>query len=172
MEVEIRACEPEDAAALSLVGQATFLETYAHFMPRADMLHHCANEHAAARYAGWLGKPGYRFWLAEAAGGGAPVGYIMLSPPDLPIPTGPDDVELKRIYLLHRLQGTGVGARLMGTAIEQARLMGARRLLLGVHGGNERAIAFYARHGFERAGVRTFQVGSSAYDDLVLARAL
>ena len=46
----------------------------------------------------------------------------------------------------------------------------ARRLLLGVWGGNHRALAFYARQGFTEAGRKAF--GSSAYDDLVLGRPL
>jgi RimJ/RimL family protein N-acetyltransferase len=39
-----------------------------------------------------------------------------------------------------------------------------------VFSGNDRAKAFYARQGFTQAGVRRFQVGANAYDDLVLAR--
>jgi len=104
--------------------------------------------------------------------GGAPVGYAALTPPDLPVPTGGKDVELKRIYLLNRFHGTGLGARLMGTAIEGAASQGFTRMLLGVFGGNSRAIAFYARQGYVEAGVRKFRVGANEYDDLVLAKSL
>jgi ribosomal protein S18 acetylase RimI-like enzyme len=172
MEANIRTCGAGDAAALALVGQATFLETYAGNLPAADIFAHCEHEHAPARYAAWLGKPDYRMWIAEMAEGEAPVGYAMLSPPDLPVPLGPDDVELKRIYLLHRFHGSGVGARLMDAAIDGARAAGARRLLLGVWGGNTRAMAFYGRQGFVQAGERKFRVGANDYDDLVLARTL
>ena len=172
MDVVIRRAVPEDAAALALVAQATFLETYAHMIPRADMLAFCGQEHGETRYAAWLAEPAYRIWLAESAATGAPVGYALVSPPDLPIPTEPGDLELKRIYSLHRLHGSGLGARLMREAIEGATAAGARRLLLGVHSGNERALAFYARQGFVQAGVRKFPVGGQVYDDLVLARLL
>ena len=47
---------------------------------------------------------------------------------------------------------------------------GFRRLLLGVYSENEKAMSFYGRQGFTRAGVRKFQVGSNLYDDIVLAR--
>lgn len=170
MPLEIRPLGPEDAAALSLVGQATFLETYAHMLPAADMLHHCTQEHGVGRYAGWLGKPGYDFWGAEVAGGGPVVGYVMLCPPDLPVATGEGDLEIKRIYLLSKFQGGGVGAKLLDAAAQRARAAGARRLWLGVHGENASAIGFYARQGFTQAGVRKFQVGANVYDDLVLAR--
>jgi len=172
MDVNIRPCGPADAAALALVGQATFLETYSTVLPAADILAHCGHEHGEARYADWLGKPAYDFWGAEVAGLGALVGYVMLSPPDLPAPTEPGDLEIKRIYLLSRFQGGGVGARLMEVAVAAARKAGARRVWLGVYGENASALAFYARQGFAQAGVRKFQVGANTYDDLVLAKDL
>lgn len=171
MSIVIRPCEPRDAEALALVGQATFLETYAGVLPAIDILAHCRTEHGQALYADWLAKPDHRLWAADVEGG-ALVGYAALTPPDLPLPTGETDVELKRIYLLNRFHGSGVGARLMTTAIEAAREAGYARMLLGVFGGNARAIAFYARQGYAEAGVRKFRVGANEYDDLVLARAL
>jgi len=172
MDVNIRPCGPADAAALALVGQATFLETYSTVLPAADILAHCGHEHGEARYADWLGEPAYDFWGAEVAGLGALVGYVMLSPPDLPAPTAPGDLEIKRIYLLSRFQGGGVGARLMDVAVAAARKAGACRVWLGVYGENASALAFYARQGFAQAGVRKFQVGANTYDDLVLAKDL
>lgn len=173
MQIEIRPCGPGDAAALALVGQATFLETYAHRLPADDILAHCAREHIATRYAEWLDQPGaYRFWGAHLAGPGAMVGYVMLSPPDLPVPLQPGDLEIRRIYLLSRFHGGGTGGRLMAAAVDAARALGAPRVLLSVFGENANAIAFYARQGFTQAGVRKFQVGANTYDDLVLARAL
>jgi ribosomal protein S18 acetylase RimI-like enzyme len=170
--IHIRPCVAADAAALALIGQATFLETYATVLPAPDILAHCADAHGRAAYAAWLARPEYSFWVAAVAETAAAVGYVMLSPPDLPVPIRPDDLEIKRIYLLSRFQGGGVGARLMAVALEAARGAGARRILLGVLGGNAAAIAFYARQGFTQAGVRKFQVGANTYDDLVLARAL
>lgn len=172
MQLNIRPLEADDAAALALVGQATFLETYAHVLPAADILFHCEHEHGAARYAGWLGEPGYDFWGVEVAGGGPMVGYVMLCAPDLPVVTVPGDLEIKRIYLMSKFQGGGVGARLMEVAAERARARGAGHLWLGVFGENASAIGFYARQGFTQAGVRKFQVGANTYDDLVLARRL
>ncbi len=172
MEIDIRPLGPDDAGPLALVGQATFLETYATVLPAADILVHCRHEHGEARYAAWLHKAGYSFWGAEIAGLGGLVGYVMLCPPDLPVETGDGDLEIKRIYLLSKFQGGGVGARLMSVASEAARAAGAGRLWLGVYGENASAIGFYARQGFTRAGVRKFQVGANTYDDLVLARNL
>lgn len=172
MQVSMRPAEPADAEALALVGQATFLETYAGLLPGADILAHCQREHAASRYAAWLDDGESLIWLVEASEGAAPVGYAVVAPPDLPIPTAPGDLELKRFYLLERLQGRGLGVRLMDLVVKGARRNGAPRLLVGVFAANSRAIAFYARQGFSTAGARQFRVGQGVYDDLVLARPL
>lgn len=172
MDVNIRPCGRDDAGALALVGQATFLETYAEVLPRADILSHCVHEHGEDRYAGWLERLDHQLWIAELAETRVGIGYAMLCPPDLPVPLRPDDRELRRIYLLSKYQGGGVGARLMATVVEAAVTAGAGRLLLGVYGENHTAMTFYARQGFTQAGERKFQVGANIYDDLVLARAL
>lgn len=132
MHVEIRRAGPDDAAALALVGRATFLETYAGQLDVANILAHCAHEHAPERYAAWLADDGYRIWLAEAAQGRAPLGYAVVAAPDLPVATGPGDVELKRFYVLSRLHGQGLGWRLMEAVAADARAIDAQRLLLGV----------------------------------------
>jgi ribosomal protein S18 acetylase RimI-like enzyme len=164
----LRPCRPGDAPALALVGQATILETYAQVLPLADLLHHCGVEHGEALYADWLGRPDHRLWLAETQTG-APVGYMAMTPSNLPVAAGPRDVELRRIYLLNPFHGGGFGAQMMRTAITAATAAGFDRLLLSVFSENARALAFYARQGFTQAGVQKFRVGANDYDDLVLA---
>lgn len=168
MQITLRRCGPDDAEALALVGQATFLESYADDLDGEDILAHCRSEHGPDRYAGFLAGPAYALWGAQAPGG-ALVGYAVVCPPDLPIPTDAGDVELKRLYLLHRFHGGGTGWRLITTAMYAARAGGSRRLLVGVYSKNESAIAFYARQGFSPAGVRKFRVGAQVHDDLVMA---
>jgi GNAT superfamily N-acetyltransferase len=168
LQYALRGCGPGGEERLALVGAASFLEAFAGLLPGADILAHCRNQHSVQKYAALLGLPETRACVAEVKE--APVGYAMLCPPDLPVTTTPDDIELKRIYLLHRFQGTGIGGALMQWSIETARGGGKRRLLLGVHDGNARAISFYRRHGFEQAGTRTFQVGQTVCSDFILAR--
>jgi len=167
---EIRTCTTEDDAALSLLGQATFLEAFAGTLNGPDILAHCAGAHAASVYRAWLADERYRIWIALAQPGLAPVGFAVLAPSDLPVPdSAPDEVEVKRIYLLNRFQGSGLGRRLMTLAIDHARALGARRLLLGVYSENPAAIAFYRRLGFETIGHRPFTVGATVCDDYVMS---
>ena len=168
-EVNIRRATLGDEAALSLVGQATFLETFAGVLDGAAIVGHCAGAHGAARYRDWLEDPPARAWRVEAPAGGAPVGYLVVAPPDLAVANPDEDLELKRIYLLGRYQGNGAGKRLLAQAVEFARASGAARLLLGVYAGNDAARGFYLRQGFSHVAERTFHVGGKAYDDHVLA---
>ena len=167
----IRPCAPGDETALSLVGQATFLEAFAGVIPGPDLLGHCVRQHAVAKYAAWLRDPATRVWLAEVEPGQAPVGYLVLTTPDLPLPDpGPGDAEIKRVYILHRFQGQGLGARLMDTAGAHAASVGIRRLLLGVYSQNASAIAFYGKLGYRKVGRRSFRVGDLTCEDFVMAR--
>ena len=65
MTHRLRAGRPGDESALALVGQATFLETFAGILDGRDVVAHCQREHAPARYAEWLGRPTAATWLAE-----------------------------------------------------------------------------------------------------------
>ncbi|SEL51873.1 Ribosomal protein S18 acetylase RimI [Pseudoxanthomonas sp. GM95] len=172
-EVTIRPAIASDAAALALVGQATFLETFAGVLGGADIVAHCAKAHAPSLYTQWLATPRHALWLAELAPGAAPVGYLVVAPAQLPLADlDASDLEFKRIYLLDKLRGQGVGKRLMRTAIDHARTAGARRLLLGVYANNSDAIAFYTRLGFDQVGTRQFNVGGRDYDDRILGLVL
>jgi ribosomal protein S18 acetylase RimI-like enzyme len=172
MAFSIRPCTADDAVALSTVAAATFLETYAGIVDGPDILFHCGTTHAPAAYVRLLADPSKRLFLAEIKEGGAPIGFMLIGPPDLPVETGADDMELTRIYALHRFHGEGLGQALMDRAVETAKAAGANRLLLAVYSRNARALAFYGRNGFKQVGTRVFHVGDNGYDDFVLAKDL
>jgi ribosomal protein S18 acetylase RimI-like enzyme len=166
--VVVRRATYEDAASLALVGGATFLDAFAGLIDGRDIVEHCVRQHSAGVYESWLSSPDAALWLADARNGGAPVGYAVLDNPQLTI-AEPGDLEVKRIYVLSRFHGTGVGSRLMTAALDEARRRGATRALLGVYSENRRALAFYAKYGFTRVGDRRFRVGVNTYFDHVLA---
>ena len=165
-DIAIREASAGDAARLSLVAGATFLETFAGMIDGEALVTHCARHHAVDHLRERLAG-GARAWLAELDG--APVGYAMLTAPELDA-SGPGDIELKKIYLLSRFHGGDTAARLLASVIAGAAEHS--RLLLGVKDDNHRAIGFYAKHGFRQIATRRFDVGGTLYDDVVLARDL
>ncbi|MEO6924560.1 MAG: GNAT family N-acetyltransferase [Bryocella sp.] len=180
--VRLRAASSADAAALALVGAATFLEAYTWMLPAADIVEFCTKAHSREAYAAYLAKPSTRVTLA-VTGQDVPVGYSMLVAPELPeLDVKPHDTELKRIYLLSKFRrpdtpvegqpGVRPSQALLAAVMEQARAMGSKRLLLGTNDNNERAIRFYQREGFVVVGKRTFTVGGSVCSDLIFAKEL
>lgn len=170
--VDIHPATLADAPMLALVAAATFLDGFAGFLPGEAVVAHASRHHTPEAYTRYLSSPNVFAWLATAPLGAA-IGYSLLTPPELPENTRqPRDMELKRIYILARFQGSGAAERLLNPAVTQARILGANRLLLGVHAGNHRALRFYHRNGFRQIGTRQFQVGPLLCDDLVLARSL
>ena len=164
--VVVREALAEDAGRLSLVSDATFLETFAGMIAGDALVTHCQKRHAPA-YLRQLLEGGAKAWLAELDS--APIGYALLTAPELDAACE-GDIELKKIYLLSRFHGTGIAARLLDAALAGAA--GHARLLLGVKDDNHRAIGFYTKQGFRQIGTRRFDVGGALYDDVVLARDL
>jgi diamine N-acetyltransferase len=171
--VELRECTSADAFALATIAAATLLEAFAGLIPGDALLAHCQKNHIPSAYVSYLGKPETRAWLAEVSPGSAPVGYAMLTTPDFPAGLAEDgDLELRRIYIFSRFHGGGTAKRMMDLAIANARQQNAKHLLLGVHPGNKRAIAFYRKSGFVQIGLRKFQVGTSIFEDPVFSLSL
>ena len=165
----VRLCTPEDAARLALVGAATLLDAYAGFLPGDALVLHAARHHYPAAYEAELARPHSRAWLAEVEPAAAPVGYAMLTAPEFPEElVGQGDLELRRIYLLSRFHGAGVGWKLLEAAVAAAREQGAPHLLLGLHPENHRAMLFYRRQGFRQVGTRRFQLGETPFEDPVM----
>lgn len=165
----LRRASPEDASAVALVARASFLSTFAGVLNGADIVAHVATNSSVEAFAAWSASPGSVVTLAEHAEGAAPMGYTLLTDPEFPIPTGPEDIELRRIYTLPSAQGTGLGQALMARAVTDARALGKRRLLLGVLARNARAIAFYRRQNFTLVGCREYRVGATVCDDRIYA---
>jgi len=118
-----------------------------------------------------LNQPQTAAWLAETATGNGPIGYALLCAGDLPV-IEPGDIELKRIYTLSRFHGTGAGSRLFTCALDHAAAVGAKRLVLSVYAGNERAIAFYRKQGFRQIAALGFKVNDQEYENVALAKTL
>jgi diamine N-acetyltransferase len=165
--VTVRRATLADAAKLSLVGGASFLESFADDHPGDDLVNHVREHHSVTTYQNWLSDAAYALWIVEEALG-APVGYTMLGPAELPGARA-GDFEIKRIYVLRRWHGGGLGKQLFEKCFEEARERGAPRLLLAVYTANQLAQQFYVRQGMSVIGETVFMVGETEFTDLVMA---
>jgi len=116
-----------------------------------------------------LRSPRGLFLVADS--GGAVVGNLGLWPDANPASAHVAWIGMS-VAAGHR--GVGAGGALLEAALSWAASAGFRRAVLGVFPENERALVFYARHGFVREGLRREQYrrGDRYHDEVLMARPL
>lgn len=161
---------PADAAELAEVAAATFPLACPESVSAADISAFVAATLTEQCFRRYLTDPDRLVLTASASG--RIVGYAMLVQADPASPANPggSEVELSKIYLLPSQHRSGVAAELLTAGIGWATGRGARAVWLGVNRNNLRAQRFYRRHGFTVSGTRTFRLGASVQDDLVMRR--
>ena len=167
MTVVIRRASVDDASTLARVGAELFEQTYTDSIPADELATHLAQDFGEAQQLAEIRDPSVSSFLVEMDGD--TLGFAQLRRAPLAVGDGPDaEVELWRIYLDRSLHGRGVARRLLAELGQEARSFGATGIWLAVWEKNERAIAFYRKHGFESAGRQDFHVGGEVHCDLVL----
>jgi ribosomal protein S18 acetylase RimI-like enzyme len=170
MEFATRLCGPGDEQALSLVAQATTLETYAGTADGEDLVTYANAELTAADFSRSLASDRIRTWIAETIAGKCAVGYALaVADEDA---KSFSSFELKRLYLFYRFHGNGLGRRLMEDVLSFAKQMKSETIWLQVHDANHHAIEFYKRFGFVQTGVDLFRAGKGSYRVLTFALTL
>lgn len=76
--------------------------------------------------------------------------------------------ELERIYVAKGHQSKGLGAHLIDFVKNTCAAKAKKYLWLGVWEKNERAIAFYEKHGFRLFDKHTFMLGKDKQTDLLM----
>jgi GNAT superfamily N-acetyltransferase len=85
---------------------------------------------------------------------GAFAGYCYVVAPSSGEATGPETAELVAIYVLPDHWSLGAGGALMRAALERLAELGYAEFYLWTFAENQRAIAFYERHGWSLDGAR------------------
>jgi len=166
-ELTFRDARENDAADLADIGRDTFVETFGHLYPPADLRNYLAETYSIEKMKDDLRDTQVEVRIAFS--GRRMVAYCKIGPVKLPIETGPEPaLELHRVYVYQAGQGVGVGRILLAWAIERARKRGAKNLFLGVWESNERAIKLYESRGFEHVGAYKFRVGETQDDETIM----
>ena len=77
-------------------------------------------------------------------------------------------MELQKIYVLSYYHGCGAGAALMQTVLELAYQIQPDYLWLDTHTTNAKAIRFYEKNGFVKAGKNYFTIGAQTFEYYVM----
>jgi diamine N-acetyltransferase len=171
---KIRKAVRADEIKLAALSEHAFVSTFvdelgASYAPE-DLEAFIEQAHSRAAFLKMFADPTLKVWVAESSTLQL-LGYAVAGPCRLPHPeVAVGDAEIKRLYVRREAFGTGLGARLLETAIKGVDPSGARRLWLGVWSGNERAQRFYARYGFEKVGEYDYRVGATVDREFILRR--
>jgi len=170
---QIRTPTPADAEPLAALAERTFRDTFAKDNAAEDLEEYVRAAFTLDRIRAELADDTNTFLLAFGESAGRPLGYAKLRTGRAdPSVTGPDPVELERIYVDRSALGSGIGAALMRATLDAARSAGHRTLWLGVWERNARAIRFYEKWGFSTVGDHVFRLGSDDQRDLIMERAI
>ena len=161
-QVQVRRCTAQDAAVLAQVCAETFQDTFAADNTAKDMEVFLAESYSpqvlAAELATVDGIPAAYLKTNVGKAQTEPVEGRISQP----------SLEVQRIYVRLPYKRRGLGARLMGVALDEARAPAPAPIWLGVWERNTAALAFYERLGFTRFGEHVFQVGSDAQTDYLM----
>ncbi len=164
---ELHDAGPEDAARLAEFGARTFYESFAADNTPEDMRRHLELAWSPDKQLAELRDPDIDTLIVRAPQGEW-MAFAQLRAGTVSdgVPAG--SIELWRFYVDQRWHGQGIAGSLMNAAKQRARKRGATTFWLGVWERNERAKAFYSKHGFRKVGTQVFVVGSDPQTDHVM----
>ena len=165
--ISIRKASVDNAVLISVLASTTFYEAYFEQDESSNLAGYINESFDIETVRAEIKDPQSTFFLIFLDG--KAVGYARLIDDSMTDGVADDRVvELKRIYILERVWGTGTGEALLTHCIEIARNRGFNAIWLGVWEENQRAQKFYAKYGFEQVGTVTFPYGDVDGTNLVL----
>ena len=166
----VRALQVSDAATYSAFAERLFRETYVDGYDAADIDAYVAQSFSPERQAAEISEPGGRVLVIEDDRDGL-LGFAhlrqSLKPPHI---TARYPVEVARFYVDRPWHGHGIARVLMSACVAEARSRCADILWLLVYQDNARAVAFYEKSGFRKAGEQPFHLGSRVDQDGLMVR--
>jgi diamine N-acetyltransferase len=166
----IRRATADDATVLAELGAGTFVETFGHLYPAADLQMFLAKNHTPESWLRTLTDPHRAIWIAERPHG-RKIGFICVGACKLPvqhleIAAG----EVQQLYVLAEFHNLRLGSRFMDVGLEWLAAQGRSPVYVGVWSENYGAQRFYGRYGFSKVGEYGFPVGSTVDHEFILKR--
>lgn len=148
-----------DLPRVRSLAQQIWPEAYAGILP-ADRIQPMVDEiYGLGTLAADIDERGHCYWLATVDGGDAGFASAYREA---------DRVWIKKLYVLTKARGTGLGKKLMAAAI--AAFPNATSVGLYVNNGNVPAIGFYRAQGFIVESEVPVRMGPFEFTDFVMAR--
>ncbi|XVJ45718.1 N-acetyltransferase family protein [Pseudomonas sp. UBT] len=170
-EITLRNAIPEDALCIGVLGMQVFLDTYATQGIRSSIANEALQAFAPQTIAQLMAQPDISLVVAESNGHLVGFAQVKLTASHSMIKAS-DVAELQRLYIQERFTGLGIGYQLLQAAEHRAKLGGASLLWATVWEGNERALGFYPRRGYEVLGSPTYTFQGETHGNRLFGKAL
>lgn len=170
-ELVLRMATAEDAPCLSALAIQVFLDTYATEGIRPEIAREALTSYSQSGFDRAIADSGSRMVVAELKRHLVGFAQVTLRARHELAPIGVQ-AELLRLYVQEPFTGVKVGTRLLARAERDAAAAGASVLWLTPWVHNHRALAFYARRGYEDHGLTYFTFEGESHENRLLAKAL
>jgi diamine N-acetyltransferase len=168
-EFAFREATPDDALCISVLGMQVFLDTYAPQGIRLSIAEEVLHNFSPPVIAEVMAKSDAKFIVAES--NHHMVGFAQLSAnAKHELVLFPDATELNRLYIQEKFTGRGLGRALLAEAEKAALANGASALWRTAWVGNARALAFYARRGYEKIGSTLYSFQGEDYENRLFVK--
>ncbi|MBN7811599.1 GNAT family N-acetyltransferase [Algoriphagus sp. H41] len=160
----IRKAQTQDLGDLVHMARTAFLQAFTAGNKPENVSAYLEEAFTPSQLETELSNPASTFFVAED--GDEIVGYLKVN--QTPAQTDihdPESLEISRLYVLEEHLGSGLGKKLLDTAIDFGKQNGKKYLWLGVWEHNARAIRFYEKNGLRIFGSHPFPFGDEIQTD-------
>ncbi len=160
----IRKAQPQDLGDLVHMARTAFLQAFTAGNKPENVSAYLEEAFTPSQLEIEMSNSASTFFVAESSD--EIVGYVKVN--QTPAQTDihdPESLEIARLYVLEEHLGSGLGKKLLDTAIDFAKQNGKKYLWLGVWEHNARAIRFYEKNGLRIFGSHPFPFGDEIQTD-------
>lgn len=150
-DIRYEKLNPERVNELKAISLETFTQSFFHLNTRGNFVAYVSEAFSEEILKQELSAPGTWFYFIYFQNQLA--GYFKINFQASPGPeTDMHSMELQRIYVLNKYQGSGIGSRALEFVLDMAKSANCKSIWLGVWEHNIKAIRFYENHGFIKPG--------------------
>ncbi|MEP6794354.1 MAG: GNAT family N-acetyltransferase [Saprospiraceae bacterium] len=165
--MEIIRLNPSDVNELLILSRKTFDESFGHLNKPENMDFYMDRAFTIEKLFSELLNPFTEFYFLKI--NIDIVGYLKVNTHQAQSDLNDElSLEIERIYIDSRFQGSGYGAVLIEQAKQRCRALKLSYIWLGVWEKNTDGIRFYQRHGFEIFSSHPFVFGDEVQTDLLM----
>jgi len=168
MELKVIRANSSNAETIASIGKLSFRDAFGNlFNDKNTLIEYLEYTYSIEKVTKSIEKENNVFFIAFVES--VPVGFAKVKKYSLNEQIASiAQMELQKIYVLSYYHGSGAGSELMRAVLELAYEVQPDYLWLDTHTTNAKAIRFYEKNGFIKAGKNYFTIGAQTFEYFVM----